>query len=165
MSNSHNPVSNILGSCESSPTAVDSIRSAVTRGSNKLGGGHRRSVSTTSGNSIPPLIYSGGGGSGSVSSSGSGCRNVGVGGMVNSPIVNALPTGNICPSGKILKTACRSNRAAALTGLGRLAEAVRECEEALRLDTGYSRAHQSLASLLRIDLDRWLEFHGTSLQA
>ncbi|KAF9589190.1 hypothetical protein IFM89_019699 [Coptis chinensis] len=232
----------LSGSCESSPTAVDSIRSAVTRGSNKLGGGHKRSVSTASGNTIPPLIYSGGGGgSGSVSSSGSGCGNVGVGGMVNSPIVNALPAGNICPSGKILKTgmatrsssrkdvlgsgtgnyghgsivrgpvcvkssvssggsssevsesvmvkralvsfdievvtrvgneqykkghfsealclydraiaispdnaACRSNRAAALTGLGRLAEAVRECEEAVRLDPGYSRAHQRLASL------------------
>ncbi|XP_043689494.1 TPR repeat-containing thioredoxin TTL1-like isoform X2 [Telopea speciosissima] len=43
--------------------------------------------------------------------------------------------------------ACRSNRAAALTGLGRLAEAVRECEEAVRLDPTYGRAHQRLASL------------------
>ncbi|KAJ4980563.1 hypothetical protein NE237_031400 [Protea cynaroides] len=43
--------------------------------------------------------------------------------------------------------ACRSNRAAALAGLGRLIEAVRECEEAVRLDPGYGRAHQRLASL------------------
>ncbi|KAL5997899.1 hypothetical protein ACLOJK_008833 [Asimina triloba] len=41
----------------------------------------------------------------------------------------------------------RSNRAAALMGLGRLGEAVRECEEAVKLDPGYGRAHQRLASL------------------
>ncbi|EEF38119.1 Small glutamine-rich tetratricopeptide repeat-containing protein A, putative [Ricinus communis] len=137
-----------------------------------------------------PLIYSG---SGSQSS-------------VNSPApMNVLPTGNICPSGKILKTgmgmghrssksdvlgsgtgrmldpeevkkagnemykkgnfgealvlydraigmvpgnaAYRSNRAAALMGLGRVAEAVKECEEAVRLDPNYWRAHQRLGSL------------------
>ncbi|XP_048606553.1 TPR repeat-containing thioredoxin TTL1-like isoform X2 [Brassica napus] len=44
--------------------------------------------------------------------------------------------------------AYRSNRAAALTGLGRVGEAVKECEEALRLDPNYGRAHQRLASLL-----------------
>ncbi|CAH1433685.1 unnamed protein product [Lactuca virosa] len=43
--------------------------------------------------------------------------------------------------------ACRSNRAAALTMLGRFGEAVRECEEAVRLNPGYQRAHQRLASL------------------
>ncbi|XP_009340082.2 TPR repeat-containing thioredoxin TTL1 [Pyrus x bretschneideri] len=43
--------------------------------------------------------------------------------------------------------AYRSNRAAALTGLGRLTEAVRECEEAVRLDPNYGRAHQRLGSL------------------
>ncbi|XP_076945747.1 TPR repeat-containing thioredoxin TTL4-like isoform X1 [Bidens hawaiensis] len=43
--------------------------------------------------------------------------------------------------------ACRSNRAAALTMLGRLGEAVRECEEAVRLNPGFLRAHQRLASL------------------
>lgn len=43
--------------------------------------------------------------------------------------------------------AYRSNRAAALTALGKLAEAVKECEEAVRLDPGYGRAHQRLASL------------------
>lgn len=43
--------------------------------------------------------------------------------------------------------AYRSNRAAALTGLGRLWEAVKECEEAVRLDPNYGRAHQRLASL------------------
>ncbi|XP_052177113.1 inactive TPR repeat-containing thioredoxin TTL3-like [Diospyros lotus] len=43
--------------------------------------------------------------------------------------------------------AYRSNRAAALTMLRRVGEAVRECEEAVRLDPGYGRAHQRLASL------------------
>lgn len=40
-----------------------------------------------------------------------------------------------------------SNRAAALSGLGRLPEAVRECEEAIKLDSSYLRAHQRLAAL------------------
>lgn len=46
------------------------------------------------------------------------------------------------------KAPYRSNRAAALTGLNKLPEAVRECEEAIKLDPGYFRAHQRLASLL-----------------
>ncbi|XP_030538545.1 inactive TPR repeat-containing thioredoxin TTL3-like [Rhodamnia argentea] len=41
----------------------------------------------------------------------------------------------------------RSNRAAALTALGRLGEAVTECEEAVRLEPGHGRARQRLASL------------------
>eukprot|EP00249_Psilotum_nudum_P021272 c28041_g3_i1 orf=758-2164(+) len=41
----------------------------------------------------------------------------------------------------------RSNRAAALTGLGRLAEAVQECEEAIKLDPSYVRAHLRAGSL------------------
>ncbi|CAH8387566.1 unnamed protein product [Eruca vesicaria subsp. sativa] len=41
----------------------------------------------------------------------------------------------------------RSNRAAALTALKRLGEAVKECLEAVRLDPSYSRAHQRVASL------------------
>ncbi|CAN8288872.1 unnamed protein product [Cochlearia groenlandica] len=45
-------------------------------------------------------------------------------------------------------TAYRSNRAAALTGLARIGESVKECEEALRSDSNYGRAHQRLASLL-----------------
>ncbi|XWS10082.1 hypothetical protein CRYUN_Cryun39dG0045100 [Craigia yunnanensis] len=44
--------------------------------------------------------------------------------------------------------AYRSNRAAALTSLGRVGEAVKECEQAVRLDPNYWRAHQRLASLL-----------------
>lgn len=40
------------------------------------------------------------------------------------------------------------NRAAALMGLRRLVEAARECEEAIRLDPGYVRAHHRLGSLL-----------------
>ncbi|KAK7324684.1 hypothetical protein VNO77_28438 [Canavalia gladiata] len=43
--------------------------------------------------------------------------------------------------------ACRSNRAAALTALGRLGEAARECHEAVKLDPAYARAHKRLASL------------------
>ncbi|CAM6034116.1 unnamed protein product [Sphagnum compactum] len=41
----------------------------------------------------------------------------------------------------------RSNRAAALTGLGRLVEAVQECEESIKLDASYIRGHQRLVSL------------------
>lgn len=207
-------------SSESSPTAGDS-----SRGKNSKPG-HRRSDSCGSSH---PLIYSGG---------------VGASSSASSPPPNALPTGNICPSGKILKTgmanrssrsdvlglgtgnyghgsimrggiagklsggdandvnlrrnvggeqskkvgvagfdpeevkragneqyrkgnfgealslydraislspnnaAYRGNRAAALTSLGRLLEAVKECEEAIRLEPGYARAHQRLASLL-----------------
>ncbi|XP_049401722.1 TPR repeat-containing thioredoxin TTL1-like [Solanum stenotomum] len=40
------------------------------------------------------------------------------------------------------------NRAAALMGLKRITEAVKECEEAIRLDPTYVRAHQRLGSLL-----------------
>lgn len=46
------------------------------------------------------------------------------------------------------KAPYRSNRAAALTGLNKLPEAVKECEEAIKLDPGYTRAHQRLGSLL-----------------
>ncbi|KAK1439638.1 hypothetical protein QVD17_05458 [Tagetes erecta] len=40
------------------------------------------------------------------------------------------------------------NRAAALMGLKRLIEAVKECDEAIKLDPGYVRAHHRLGSLL-----------------
>ncbi|GER43054.1 tetratricopeptide repeat-containing family protein [Striga asiatica] len=40
------------------------------------------------------------------------------------------------------------NRSAALMGLKRLPEAARECEEAIRLDPSYVRAHHRLGSLL-----------------
>ncbi|CAA2953464.1 TPR repeat-containing thioredoxin TTL1-like [Olea europaea subsp. europaea] len=200
-------------SVESSPSTVRNFKP-----------GHSRSYS---GGTLPP-IHSGGG-------------------SVNSPSVNVLPTGNICPSGRILKTGMGSrftktdvlgsgsgnyghgsiirgglasksdggpppppnyskgliigsepakkmgihiskdpeelkrignenykkghfaealgfydkaiaitpdngayhfNRAAALMGLRHLPEAVRECEEAIRLDPGYVRAHHRLGSLL-----------------
>lgn len=42
----------------------------------------------------------------------------------------------------------RFNKAVALTGLKRLGEAVREYEEAVRLDAGYVKAHHRLGSLL-----------------
>jgi Flp pilus assembly protein TadD len=45
------------------------------------------------------------------------------------------------------QAAYHSNRAAALTGLGRLAEAVCECQEAIKLDPTYLRAHHRLGSL------------------
>ena len=44
--------------------------------------------------------------------------------------------------------AYRSNRAAALMGLGRVVEAVKECEEAVRLNPNYWRAQQRLGALL-----------------
>ncbi|KAG6421395.1 hypothetical protein SASPL_117946 [Salvia splendens] len=44
--------------------------------------------------------------------------------------------------------AYRFNRAAALMGLRRLLEAVRECEAAIRLDPAYVKAHHRLGSLL-----------------
>ncbi|KAI9177539.1 hypothetical protein LWI28_016451 [Acer negundo] len=196
--------------------------------------GHRRSVSAG-----VPLIYSGSSfstaTSGSCSYNGNGAHSV----SSNPNTTNVIPTGNICPSGKILKpgmacrvsnrtdklgtgsgnyghgsivrgssnaksgnlmdaeevkragnemykkgnfvealklydkaitispenAAYRSNRAAALTAIGRLREAVLECEEAVRLDPDYSRAHQRLASLyLRLGLAenarRHLCFHG-----
>ncbi|MCO5575486.1 hypothetical protein L7F22_029287 [Adiantum nelumboides] len=43
--------------------------------------------------------------------------------------------------------ACRSNRAAALSAIGRLGEAVKECEDAIRLDFTCARAHQRIVSL------------------
>uniref|UniRef100_A0A0D9UYC1 Thioredoxin domain-containing protein n=1 Tax=Leersia perrieri TaxID=77586 RepID=A0A0D9UYC1_9ORYZ len=49
----------------------------------------------------------------------------------------------LCPD----NAACRGNRAAALIGLRRIGEAVKECEEAVRIDPSYGRAHQRLASL------------------
>ncbi|XP_026434587.1 inactive TPR repeat-containing thioredoxin TTL3-like isoform X1 [Papaver somniferum] len=41
----------------------------------------------------------------------------------------------------------RSNKSAALTGLGRLLEAVFECREAIKIDPTYRRAHYRLATL------------------
>jgi DnaJ family protein C protein 7 len=45
------------------------------------------------------------------------------------------------------KATYRSNRSAALIGLGRLIEAVVECKEAIRLDPSYQRAHYRLATI------------------
>ncbi|MCL7041253.1 hypothetical protein MKW94_022540, partial [Papaver nudicaule] len=217
---------------ENSPTeTVRSVPNSNVRTSGNSKHGHLRSYS----GNVSPLIYSGGGGiSTSTSSNSSGGGGGGGGGSsVNSPSNNNtfLPTGNICPSGKIVTTgmACKkdsrnvvlgsgsgnyghgsimkgggggglgksnsggakamvsldpeevkragneeynkghfmealnlyeraisiapgnaafhSNKAAALTGLGRLVEAIKEYEEAVRLDPGYGRAHQRLASL------------------
>ncbi|KAL5075763.1 hypothetical protein RYX36_014747 [Vicia faba] len=45
------------------------------------------------------------------------------------------------------KASYRSNRSAALTGLGRLLEAVFECREAIQIDPHYHRAHHRLGNL------------------
>ncbi|KAL5559018.1 hypothetical protein UlMin_035229 [Ulmus minor] len=45
------------------------------------------------------------------------------------------------------KAAYHSNKSAALIGLGRLVEAVFECEEAIRIEPSYHRAHHRLATL------------------
>ncbi|XP_043718896.1 inactive TPR repeat-containing thioredoxin TTL3-like [Telopea speciosissima] len=45
------------------------------------------------------------------------------------------------------KAAYRSNKSAALTGMGRLLEAIFECREAIRIDPSYQRAHHRLATL------------------
>lgn len=49
----------------------------------------------------------------------------------------------LCPD----SAACRGNLAAALIGLGRLADALRECEEAVRLDPVSGRAHSRVAGV------------------
>ncbi|CAN1229474.1 Inactive TPR repeat-containing thioredoxin TTL3 [Linum perenne] len=218
-SGSSGSVSGKAGNCseltsEISTGRLDSARSGPNNG-RASHPGHRRSSSAGA-----PLIYAG-------SSFGSGPSNGAT--SAASPGPNLLPSGNICPSGKIVKkiglpsrvpttrpetlgmgkghyghgsimrggsggsggglkagsgsydpeevkregnemykrgnfgealamydkaihlspdnAAYRSNRAAALTALGRLTEAVKECEEAVRLDPGYARAHQRLASL------------------
>ncbi|KAA8526297.1 hypothetical protein F0562_008500 [Nyssa sinensis] len=250
----------LSSSTETSPTTSETLRSVATPRNSKPG--HRRSNS-----SGPPLIYSGSGSyynsssssSGSTTNTGGGsCGGAGGANSVSSPNTIMYPSGNICPSGKILKSnmgcrtsnrtdtlgsgtsnyghgsimrggggkletngsgniqfagesamvkratsssdpeevkkagnelyrrghfvealslydraialspenaSYRSNRAAALTMLGKLGEAVRECEEAERLDPGYGRAHQRLASLyLRLgqieNARRQLYFHG-----
>ncbi|KAM6573948.1 hypothetical protein CsatA_022275 [Cannabis sativa] len=78
----------LSGSSESSPTAVESLRS----------GKNFKTTRSDSGSSTPPLIYSG--------------SSYGGGSSVNSPppSLNVLPTGNICPSGKILKSGLTPNR-------------------------------------------------------
>lgn len=58
----------------------------------------------------------------------------------------------------------RSNKAAALSGLGRLPEAVHECEEAIKLDSRYERAHQRAATLyLRLGLVESAKRHFQSV--
>ncbi|XP_059442433.1 TPR repeat-containing thioredoxin TTL1 [Corylus avellana] len=89
----------LSGSSESSPTAGDSLRSSATARNFKPG--HNRSDS----GSTPPLIYS-------------GQSHAQIQSSVNSPLLNVLPTGNICPSGKILKTGMAQNRSSRTDVLG-----------------------------------------------
>ncbi|KAK9132080.1 hypothetical protein Scep_011608 [Stephania cephalantha] len=238
----------LSGSSEGSPTAAtaataaaESLRSGSGSGSGSASAARIRHARSNSGAAVSSLIYSGGSSGASSGSGGGSGVSSGTAAAVNSPVFNALPTGNICPSGRVLTTgmACRSsarsdvlgsgtgnyghgsvmrgvaatatatatarsggelsesvrakramgssdpevvkragneefkrghflealrlydraivmcpgnaayrsNRAAALTALGRLGEAVRVCEEAVRLDPAYGRAHQRLASL------------------
>ncbi|MCE3049505.1 hypothetical protein HAX54_045041 [Datura stramonium] len=130
----------LSGSVESSPTTT------------RFKPGHTRSRSDSY-----PLIYSG--------------RS-----SVNSPALNSFPNWQYLPFRRVEEkrnenykkgnftealnfddkaieispgnAAYHCNRAAALMGLKRVAEAVKECEEAIRLDPSYFRAHQRLGSLL-----------------
>ncbi|OMO61082.1 Tetratricopeptide-like helical [Corchorus olitorius] len=178
----HLPKTNGLNSGNSgelSETSPSMPGSAQT--SRNLRPGHRRSVSAG-----PPLIYSGSSFSGATSSASSSVCS-------NPSTPNVLPSGStgdpeelkragneMYKKGNFVEAlalydkaisispenaALRSNRAAALTAVGRLSEAVRECEEAVRLDPGYGRAHQRLSSLyLRLGLPdnarNHLCFHG-----
>ncbi|CAI0461114.1 unnamed protein product [Linum tenue] len=56
-------------------------------------------------------------------------------------------------------TVYQSNRVATLTALGRLSEAVKECE-AVRLDPGYARAHQRFDNALSLTEKAVLIDHG-----
>jgi tetratricopeptide (TPR) repeat protein len=49
----------------------------------------------------------------------------------------------LCPD----SVSCRGNRAATLIGLGRLIDALRECEEAIQLDLLSGSAHNHIANL------------------
>ncbi|KAJ4761552.1 TPR repeat-containing thioredoxin TTL4 [Rhynchospora pubera] len=64
------------------------------------------------------------------------------------------------------KAAYWSNKAAALTGLGQLLEAVMECKEAVRIDPSYHRAHHRLANLyLRLgEPDKAINHYKLSLK-
>ncbi|KAM7492174.1 hypothetical protein LguiA_035095 [Lonicera macranthoides] len=259
-----------LGDLEISPTSSEKLRFGPTTRNWKPG--HRRSSSTGA-----PLIYSGNGSyynsnstttttstSSSTSGGGGGACGGGNASSVSSPNIHLYPVGNICPSGKILKSnmgfrssnkteklgsgtvnyghgsiikngstgklevnssgncnpqlsgetsavksavlsadpeevkragnelyrrgnfsealslyekaigispenaSYRSNRAAALTMLGRLGEAVMECEEAVRLDPCYFRAHQRLASLylrlLKSEILVVLQFNNAKIE-
>ncbi|KAH7297487.1 hypothetical protein KP509_26G071500 [Ceratopteris richardii] len=65
------------------------------------------------------------------------------GGHFSEALVLYTKAANLSPK----NAAYKSNRAAALSALGKLGEAVKECEIAIRLDASYSRAHQRLAVL------------------
>lgn len=53
------------------------------------------------------------------------------------------------------KSSYHYNKSAALIGLGRLAEAIHECQEAIRIEPSYHRAHHRMAKLYL----RYLQFH------
>ncbi|KAI3965872.1 hypothetical protein MKX01_010829 [Papaver californicum] len=121
--NGSNNNSGELSVCsENSPTTSETPRSIP---SSNIGNankhGHLRSYS----GNVPPLIYSGGGGgvttSSSSNSSGGGGGGGGGASTVNSPSNNTfLPTGNICPSGKIVTTgmACKNSSRNVVLGSG-----------------------------------------------
>ncbi|XP_040989167.1 TPR repeat-containing thioredoxin TTL1-like [Juglans microcarpa x Juglans regia] len=109
--NGHNPVGKrsdsgpnnhsgeLSGSGESSPTAGDSIRSGVNARNFK-------SLYTRSDSGATQTIKY------------PGQTHTQTQSSVNSPALNVLPTGNICPSGKVLKTGMTPNRSSRADVLG-----------------------------------------------
>ncbi|XP_068641181.1 TPR repeat-containing thioredoxin TTL1-like [Aristolochia californica] len=74
-------------------------------------------------------------------------KELGNGEFRNGKFAEALAYYELAVSLDPEKASYRSNKSAALTGLGRLLEAVEECREAVRLDPSYRRAHHRLATL------------------
>ncbi|KAG9451571.1 hypothetical protein H6P81_011536 [Aristolochia fimbriata] len=74
-------------------------------------------------------------------------KELGNGEFRNGKFAEALAYYDLAVSLDPGKASYRSNKSAALTGLGRLLEAVDECREAVRLDPSYRRAHHRLATL------------------
>ncbi|ERN11999.1 TPR repeat-containing thioredoxin TTL1 [Amborella trichopoda] len=62
---------------------------------------------------------------------------------------------DLCP----MNAPCHSNKAAALAGLGRISEAVKECQKAIKFDPSYLRAHYRLGTLYtrlgKVEDARW----------
>ncbi|CAK8567321.1 unnamed protein product [Lathyrus sativus] len=117
--------------------------------SNGGGGGHKKKVASID-NETKPSMNSGGG---------SLCRAIstrmdpeqlkimGNEDYKNGRFAEALALYDAAISIDPKKAPYRSNRSAALTGLGRLLEAVFECREAIQIDPHYHRAHHRLGNL------------------
>ncbi|KAI5406021.1 TPR repeat-containing thioredoxin TTL1 [Lathyrus oleraceus] len=118
--------------------------------SNGGGGGHKKKNVVSISNETKPPMNSGGG---------SLCRAIstrmdpeqlkimGNEDYKNGRFAEALALYDAAISIDPKKASYRSNRSAALTGLGRLLEAVFECREAIQIDPHYHRAHHRLGNL------------------